>query len=141
MSAEGSYVCDLQLANSRRWLVIYTIVGASTLAGICIAYYTWQKKGESAGGWAGGGASAQARHHCRPILRCRCRSLVPWLLIGDEDSAARVSLPQNLTPPPPQLQQRTGGNIVLESETHGWALPCVSSQFLLYVSTKNECCA
>lgn len=44
-SAEGSDVCDLQLANSRRWLVIYLVVGASTLAGICVAYYTWSKKG------------------------------------------------------------------------------------------------
>eukprot|EP00752_Nemacystus_decipiens_P005285 g4793.t1 len=43
-SLGGSHECELQLANSRRWLAIYLVVGASTLAGICVTYYTWQKK-------------------------------------------------------------------------------------------------
>lgn len=42
----GSHECELQLVNSRRWLAIYLAVGASTLTGICVTYYTWQKKGE-----------------------------------------------------------------------------------------------
>lgn len=44
-SLGGSHECETLMANSRRWLVIYLVVGASTLAAICIAYYTWQKKG------------------------------------------------------------------------------------------------
>lgn len=52
-SLGGSHVCDLSLANSRKTLVIYLIVGASTLAAICITYYTWQKKGESEKFYAG----------------------------------------------------------------------------------------
>ncbi|CAM9441770.1 unnamed protein product, partial [Pylaiella littoralis] len=43
-SLGGSHECETLMANSRRWLVIYLVVGASTLAAICIAYYTWQKK-------------------------------------------------------------------------------------------------
>eukprot|EP00903_Cladosiphon_okamuranus_P019409 g17845.t1 len=43
-SLGGSHACELQLANSRRWLSIYLLVGASTLTGICVTYYTWQKK-------------------------------------------------------------------------------------------------
>lgn len=44
-SLGGSQECELLLTNSRRTLVIYLIVGASTLAGIAIAYETWHKKG------------------------------------------------------------------------------------------------
>ncbi|CAN0050348.1 unnamed protein product [Ectocarpus sp. 6 AP-2014] len=43
-SLGGSHECETLLANSRKWLAIYLAVGASTLAGICIVYYTWQKK-------------------------------------------------------------------------------------------------
>ncbi|CAM9498693.1 unnamed protein product [Scytosiphon promiscuus] len=43
-SLRGSYECELELANSRRWLAIYLAVGASTLTAICVAYYTWQRK-------------------------------------------------------------------------------------------------